>query len=250
MMSTFWMSSYEPNSKMRSHSHDESHFTVVLQGNYDEVIDGETSRHRVGSMLFYPAGHPHSQRFGNTESRGLMFTPPGSCLDFLSEQGFALDRASHLEGGSVSHIAQRFLVEARHDDAFTELTLSGLFLEFVGSFGRRKESEKHAGIPLWLLQVRELLQEESAMLWTNEELARRANRHPVHVAKAFRRHFGETVGEFQRRLRLHKAETMLMKEHISLLDITFECGFSSQAHFSRSFKSAFGMTPSQYRSQR
>jgi AraC family transcriptional regulator len=122
-------------------------------------------------------------------------------------------------------------------------------LEFIGSFGRRKESDKHAKTPLWLLQVRELLQEEPAMLWSNEELARRAGMHPVHLAKAFRKHFGETVGEFQRRLRLHKAETMLAKEHTSLLDITFQCGFSSQAHFSRSFKSAFGMTPSQYRSQ-
>jgi AraC family transcriptional regulator len=248
-MATFWMSSYEANSKMQAHSHDESHFTVVLQGSYDEVIDGETAQHLAVSMLFYPAGQAHSQMFGGTESRGLMFTPPTSCLDLLSEQGFALDRASHLEGGSVSHIAQRFLVEARHEDPFTELTLSGLFLEFVGAFGRLKECDKHAKTPLWLLRVSELLQEESATLWTNQELARRAGRHPVHLAKSFRKHFGETVGEFQRRLRLRKAETMLAKEDISLLDITFECGFSSQAHFSRSFKSAFGITPSQYRSQ-
>lgn len=250
-MASFWMSTYKANSRMRPHSHDESHFTVVLQGSYDELIDGETARHRTGSMLFYPAGHPHSQRFHGTDSRGLMFTPPESCLELLAEQGFASDRASHLGGGSVSHIAHRFLAETRHEDPFTHLTLSGLFLEFAGSFGRRQKSCGLATPPSWLRRVRELLQEETSVLWTNEELARRSGRHPVHLAKAFRKHYGETVGEFQRGLRLQKAARMLeKKEHISFLDVTFECGFSSQAHFSRSFKNAFGITPSEYRSQR
>jgi AraC family transcriptional regulator len=247
-MATFWMSTYEANSRMRPHSHDESHFTVVLQGSYDEVIDGETARHRTGSMLFYPAGHPHSQRFHGTDSRGLMFTPPESCLELLAEQGFAADRASHLAGGSVSHIARRFLAETQHEDPFTHLTLSGLFLEIVGSFGRHRMSDARTA-PLWLLRVRDLLQEETSVLWTNEELARRSGRHPVHLAKAFRRHFGETIGEFQRGRRLEKAARMLKRERMSLLDVTFECGFSSQAHFSRSFKNAFGVTPSEYRSR-
>jgi AraC family transcriptional regulator len=183
---------------MRPHSHDESHFTVVLQGSYDEVIDGETARHRTGSMLFYPAGHPHSQQFHGTDSRGLMFTPPESCLELLEQQGFAADKASHLAGGSVSHIAHRFLAETQDEDPFTHLTLSGLFLEFVGSFGRRQISDASPIPPLWLLRVRDLLQEETSALWTNEELARRSGRHPVHLAKAFRKHFGETIGEFQR----------------------------------------------------
>jgi AraC family transcriptional regulator len=234
---------------MRPHAHDESHFTVVLQGGYDEVIDGETARHLTGSMLFYPAGHAHRQRFHEMGSRGLMFAPPDSCLDLLAEQGFTPDQASHLAGGSVSHIAQRFLAEARHHDPFTELTLSGLFLEFVGLFGRRQKSNGHATPPSWLMGIRELLQDEPTVLWTNEELARRCGRHPVHVAKAFRKHFGESVGEFQRGLRLQKGARMLSKEHISLVDIAFECGFSSHSHFSRSFKNAFSMTPSEYRSQ-
>jgi AraC family transcriptional regulator len=250
IMANFWVSSYEPNSKMRPHSHEQSHFTVVLQGNYDEVIDGRTTQHRFGSMLFYPAEQMHSQRFGENGSRGLMFAPPASCFELLSAQGFALDRASHLKEGSVSRIARRFLAEARHEDPFTPLTLNSLLLEFVAAFGRFGHTERQRKAPLWLMQIRESLEEQPDTIRTNEQLARQAGKHPVHLAKAFRRHFGETVGEFQRRLRLRKAETMLTKKHISLVEIAFECGFSSQAHFSRSFRCAFGMTPSQFRSER
>jgi AraC family transcriptional regulator len=246
-MKNFRVSSYEANSKMLAHSHDAHHFTVVLKGSYQEVIDGKTNRHGAGSMLFYPAGHVHSQRFGEAAAQGLVFGPPASCLDLLTEQRFRLDRAAHLEAGSVSHIAQRFLWEAAHEDPFTGVILDGLLLEFVGCFGRRQKEARHAMAPRWLLQVRELLQDESMTLWTNEALAQKAGRHPVHLAKAFRRHFGETIGQHQRRLRLQKAQMLLAQEHLSLIDITFECGFTNQAHFSRSFKAAFGTNPSEYR---
>lgn len=248
-MKNFWMSSYEANSAMGAHAHDACHFTVVLEGSYQEAIDGRVTRHKAGSMLFYPAGHLHSQRFGGARSRGLMFRPPAACLDLLAEQRFQLDRASHLEAGSVTSIAQRFLSEASHPDPFTDVILAGLLLEFVGCFGRHLRDARRAAAPAWLRQVRELLQDEPSTLWTNEALAQKAGRHPVHLAKAFRRQFGETIGQHQRRLRLQKARELLAQDNLSLLDITFECGFANQAHFSRSFKAAFGITPSECRSQ-
>jgi AraC-like DNA-binding protein len=33
----------------------------------------------------------------------------------------------------------------------------------------------------------------------------------------------------------------------SLSDVAFEAGFADQAHFSRTFKGAFGLTPTRYR---
>src|SRR5690606_33695587 len=35
----------------------------------------------------------------------------------------------------------------------------------------------------------------------------------------------------------------------SLTDVAFACGFTSSAHFSRSFKQTFGKTPSQFRKE-
>ena len=242
--------SYEAKSKMVPHSHEKSHFTVVLHGSYDELIGGRRTEHRSGSMLFYPAGRPHSQRFGDDGSRSLIFVPPESCFDLLSKQGFDLDCASHLPPGSVSHIVCRFLAESRRADVYSELTLNGLLLELVATFGRIGENERHSESPLWLKQIRDLLEDEPGKRTTNEALAAQVGKHPVHLAKAFRKQFGETIGEFQRRLRLRKAETLLRRRHINLVEIAMECGFSSHAHFSRSFRCAFGMTPSQFRSER
>ncbi len=65
--------------------------------------------------------------------------------------------------------------------------------------------------------------------------------------KAFRKIYGETIGECQRRLRLNKAESLLRKRDISLVNVALECGFANQAHLSRSFKCAFGSTLARYR---
>ncbi|MBU2494316.1 MAG: AraC family transcriptional regulator [Bacteroidetes bacterium] len=58
---------------------------------------------------------------------------------------------------------------------------------------------------------------------------------------------GETVNFFTNRLRLEKAARLLKFSSNSTTHIAFECGFSSSATFSRSFKLYFGTTPNNYK---
>jgi AraC family transcriptional regulator len=80
-------------------------------------------------------------------------------------------------------------------------------------------------------------------------LARTVGRHPVHVAREFRRHYGTSIGEYHRRTRLRRARE-LMRSRAPFSEIAFACGFSSHSHLSRAFKAEFGMTPSAFRAQR
>ena len=58
------LGTYTPGGTMAPHTHEESSFTIVLKGSYQERILGRSIEHRPGSMLFYPAGEQHSQQFG------------------------------------------------------------------------------------------------------------------------------------------------------------------------------------------
>lgn len=63
----------------------------------------------------------------------------------------------------------------------------------------------------------------------------------------FRQHYGVAPGRWLLERRLEQAAHLLSTTSMSVTEIVFECGFEQAAHFSRSFKSRFGQTPSEYR---
>jgi AraC family transcriptional regulator len=249
---TLWLSSYAANSRMSPHLHQDCSFIVVVRGGYKETIRNKDTEHCPGSMLFYPAGEVHSQQFGSSGSSKLIFVPTAPSLELLSDRGVMLAQAPHVRSPAIAQLARRVVVEKRHDDIFSELTVTGLVLELIAEFGRLEKIEVHHAkpVPAWLSQIREELRDEPERSKTNEELAASVGKHPVHLAKAFRGHFGETIGEYQRRLRLHQAEVLLRKSKVSLVEIALACGFASHSHMSRSFRAAYGISPSRLRSER
>jgi AraC family transcriptional regulator len=101
-----------------------------------------------------------------------------------------------------------------------------------------------AGAPSWLAEVRAALDAESLPI---RQLARRAQVHPIHLAREFRRHYGLSPSEHRRRMRLHRAADLLSRRDDSLAAIALEAGFADQAHMSRDMRSGAGVTPSKMR---
>ncbi|MDD0854009.1 GyrI-like domain-containing protein [Halobacteriovorax sp. GB3] len=66
-----------------------------------------------------------------------------------------------------------------------------------------------------------------------------------HFHRIFSSQTGETPRDFLVRKRLEKAISRLAysREEIILADLALECGYSSQANFSKAFKKYFGITP-------
>ena len=71
--------------------------------------------------------------------------------------------------------------------------------------------------------------------------------HPVAFARAFRRRYGRSPGEYLRECRLERAAGLLRDRRLSLADIAARAGFVDQSHFTRSFRRGFGCTPGAWR---
>jgi AraC family transcriptional regulator len=78
---------------------------------------------------------------------------------------------------------------------------------------------------------------------TIETLAHEAGLSPAHFARAFRESIGLPPHQYLLALRLERARRLLETTHASLTDIAQRAGFADQAHFTRLFKRAFGITP-------
>ena len=127
--------------------------------------------------------------------------------------------------------------------------MEGLVLEMLAEASRGKTQWKDRSLPLWLRKARELLKVRFAEKFTIAEIASEVGIHEVHLATTFRKHFGCTIGEFARQLRIEQARTELAKRDLSLAAIALAAGFADQSHFSKVFKAHTGITPNQYRKE-
>jgi AraC family transcriptional regulator len=69
----------------------------------------------------------------------------------------------------------------------------------------------------------------------------------AHFSRSFKCTFGESPHAFVRRRRLEFAAQYMLQTEAPLIDIALRCGFSDQAHFSKQFRHASGLTPSAWR---
>lgn len=80
-----------------------------------------------------------------------------------------------------------------------------------------------------------------------EDLADRARLSPSHFCRAFKTTTGETPHAHVMRLRLEKAQAMMLETEETLSQIADACGLADQAHLTRLFRQRIGATPYQWR---
>lgn len=78
-------------------------------------------------------------------------------------------------------------------------------------------------------------------------LAAEAGMSPFYFARSFRQHFGEAPHQYLLRKRIERGKDMLLHTETSLVEIALATGFSSQSHFTSTFKRMVGVTPGEYR---
>lgn len=97
-------------------------------------------------------------------------------------------------------------------------------------------------------RIMDHVEADIAREFTLEELSRVAGFSKYHFNRIFHVLTGESLFSFIQRLRVERAAAMLLNNRGRLVtDIALDCGFSSSAAFSRSFKKRFGMSATQWR---
>lgn len=81
-------------------------------------------------------------------------------------------------------------------------------------------------------------------------LACRSQLSPQRLARLTKRLFGLTPSQFVTKSRISAASRMLRDPDQSVAEIAHACGFSDHSAFTRAFRSATGITPSEFRSRR
>lgn len=81
---------------------------------------------------------------------------------------------------------------------------------------------------------------------TLERLADAANFNTIYFHKLFKASTGKTLHEYVEDQRIKKSINLLISTNMTLTQIAYECGFSSQSYFSYAFKRRMGASPRDY----
>lgn len=236
---------YVPGSAMTAHQHDDASLCLVVGGCYEERIRGRVADHGAGHLLFCPAFEQHAQRFSADGAVKILIAPAPPALEYL-DQGLRLAEAPYMQSVEIAALGARLVAELHKDDEFSPLVIQGLMLETLGAFAR-DAADRAGRVAPWLHEARAFVEAQSGATFSLTALARALGRHPVHVSREFRRVYGQGVGDYARGLRVRRAAGLLLSSRRPLSEIAQECGFCDQAHFARSFKAVFKMTPGAYR---
>lgn len=241
--SSIGIAAYPPGA-MAAHSHDENRFCIPLAGRYVERRQGRETRHELGHILYCAAGERHAQQFMTERTVALLLAPTAqgnACLAgnrSLTERPLRASRA-------LIPVALRLASEIRRPDPFSGLIAEGIALEILGLFARAGVGE--ASSASWLRAARDFVCANACRTIRLADVAAHVQRDPVALSSAYRGAFGCTIGEDARALRLSRAAAMLASSREPIAAIASDCGYFDQAHFTRAFRRAYGVTPAAYR---
>ena len=95
--------------------------------------------------------------------------------------------------------------------------------------------------------VEEVVQNNYTFNLTLEEYAKLACKSVATFKREFKKIFNDTPAKWLMKKRINLATELLENTNLSIAQITFECGFENQSHFSRIFKEKVGMSPLKFR---
>jgi AraC family transcriptional regulator len=232
-----------PEREVARHTHSDAHFIYVLRGRY--ITEAREAENVCGpsTLIFNPAGTTHRDRFQSSDGRFLAISI-GTNTARLVER--ALPVASALRDTRLRGLLDDAVLELRHRDSASDLILEGLGLEACGLASRFRPGHRRTP-PRWLVCARDHIRDRCASRLSMREVAVYAGVHPMHLARAFRKHFGASPGQYQRACRIDKVREMLMRSKLPLAELAQLAGFSDQSQLSRHFKRSTGFTPGEFR---
>jgi len=103
------------------------------------------------------------------------------------------------------------------------------------------------GSPVWLCDVKRILEERFDEHPRFEEIAEDVGLHPVYLSRAFHRYAGISMSAYVRTLQLRQARHLLSTSKRTVAAIASESGFTDSSHLCHAFSHLLGVTPKTYR---
>jgi AraC-like DNA-binding protein len=212
----------------------------LLQGTLFESNKKEAYYLIPGSLIFHNWQDAHYNKKPPEFTRGFHIELNDSWfLEYdIKTQDF--EGSINLKSPIIKNLIQKVFIESKVDDDCSKLSIDATLIELFDSV--KDIGHKISKRPSWAIKLKELLFEED-IDYSLKHLSACIGIHPTHLSREFHRHFGTSLGEYVRLIKLNKAFYLISSNKFSMTEICYKCGFYDQSHFITNFKRIYNTTP-------
>ena len=237
----------------------------VISGDLTAVADGVKLGHlSPGNLLYIPAGTPYKLKSNYVRMIAITFDLTS---DSCGEERIApVAKDEFVEGllhpADIEPFDKVILIKDAEGmrDEFTELSRiytsgEGDFLDELSArvklvlLRMARENDESALPSQMVMALDEYIRENCREEISNTEIGAIFGYHPFYVSSMLKEKKGVTLRQYIISYRIRLAKSLLELTNKSTQDIADECGFTDSSYFAKSFKSAFGVTPKEYRNK-
>lgn len=236
---------HDPALRAPAHAHPFMCLHFVLGGLYDE--HGRDGHYQVepGWCLFKPSGEVHWNEFQSTGSTTIRMELHPDAIPDLTRH--LPGRLTSFRSPRVASLAKRAHRELWVADELTPIVVESLSLEILALLGRMPLPHIARNGAL-ARRCAALLEERFTESYRLGDAAADLGVNRTVLARAFRREFGCTVGEYIRERRVEYVASRLEETPTpDLGQLALDAGFCDQSHLTRSFKAICGCPPGVWR---
>lgn len=240
-----------------------AHHTVIIQAAGNALVSSTNlARNQIVSpdeIIIFPRGLPFSARADGANDF-ITIHLDSALLARAGWESINPDRVDlipqlKIHDSNISQLGRMLLNEAEANAAASALCAESLAtvlsVHLLRNYSRVKVGERRGGLPPYRRKrVIEYLHAHLDTDITLTELAAVADISPYHFARAFKQSTGYTPFQYLTKIRIERAQSLLIETELPIVEIAHLTGFASQSHLNKVFAKLTHTTPGQYRNRR
>ena len=160
---------------------------------------------------------------------------------------------NYIKTANAEKYKEIFLRMLNYSNIFSQednIMLQSLVLELIyvlnSEIGKQYINGKSSANSLVIEETLKYIDEHLTDDLSLEKLAELNRLSPVHFHNIFKKTMEKTLRKYVEEKRIKKSISLILTTDMTLTEIAFLCGFSSQSYFSYAFKRKMGCTPREY----
>jgi len=221
------------------HSHPYLELIYYINGSGKILLPGEPATYALCEAYLHPASKRHEDVVVNSRQQEVL------CL-WIEAPSLVFDASIfvHDHNHQLRHAFEQIYQEAKRekpDPQYLEYAMKILLVTML-----RLQKQSTDGEQL-LDRTMEYLKDHFAEKIALEELAAMEHISTSYLSRKFKQRTGVTIVTYINRLRIEKAQQLLMASELNINEIAYQTGFESPKYFYRVFKSVTGESPANIR---